>query len=88
MATTKIERDSFGTIEVAGDRLWGAQTKCSLVTEIEFEIGAARGNASRRREAALSGLNRASTRRRLAFTSSGASRSTSRAQRVCCWVPF
>ncbi len=30
MASTRIERDSFGPIEVAGDRLWGAQTQRSL----------------------------------------------------------
>lgn len=30
MATTRIERDSFGTIEVPADRLWGAQTQRSL----------------------------------------------------------
>jgi fumarate hydratase class II len=36
MATTKIERDSFGTIEVPADRLGGAQTRRWLVTEMEF----------------------------------------------------
>jgi fumarate hydratase class II len=30
MATTRIERDSFGEIEVPADRLWGAQTQRSL----------------------------------------------------------
>ena len=35
MATTRIERDSFGTIEVPADRLWGAQTQRSRVTEME-----------------------------------------------------
>ena len=30
MATTRIERDSFGTIEVPANRLWGAQTQRSL----------------------------------------------------------
>lgn len=30
MATTRKERDSFGTIEVPADRLWGAQTQRSL----------------------------------------------------------
>jgi fumarate hydratase, class II len=29
MAGTRIEKDSFGTIEVAADRLWGAQTERS-----------------------------------------------------------
>ena len=29
--TTRTERDSFGSIEVAADRLWGAQTQRSLV---------------------------------------------------------
>ncbi|MBS1142573.1 MAG: fumC, partial [Proteobacteria bacterium] len=27
---TRLEKDSFGTIEVASDRLWGAQTQRSL----------------------------------------------------------
>ena len=35
MATTRIERDSFGTIEVPADRLGGAQTQRSLVTEMD-----------------------------------------------------
>ncbi|HTO42791.1 MAG TPA: class II fumarate hydratase [Burkholderiales bacterium] len=30
MPTTRIERDSFGEIEVPGERLWGAQTQRSL----------------------------------------------------------
>src|SRR5690242_7585931 len=30
MAATRIERDSFGPIEVPADRLWGAQTQRSL----------------------------------------------------------
>src|SRR5436190_2947922 len=30
MASTRIEKDSFGPIEVPGDRLWGAQTQRSL----------------------------------------------------------
>jgi fumarate hydratase class II len=30
MAGTRIEKDSFGTIEVPADRLWGAQTERSL----------------------------------------------------------
>ncbi len=30
MTTTRTERDSFGTIEVAADRLWGAQTQRAL----------------------------------------------------------
>jgi len=30
MALTRTERDSFGTIEVPADRLWGAQTQRSL----------------------------------------------------------
>jgi fumarate hydratase class II len=38
MATTRIERDSFGTIEVPADRLGGAQTQRSLVTEMEFNL--------------------------------------------------
>src|SRR5256885_8491683 len=29
MSGTRIEKDSFGTIEVAADRLWGAQTERS-----------------------------------------------------------
>ena len=29
-ATTRTEHDSFGDIEVAADRLWGAQTQRSL----------------------------------------------------------
>jgi fumarate hydratase class II len=37
MATTRIKRDSFGTIEVPANRLWGAQTQRSLVTEMEFD---------------------------------------------------
>jgi fumarate hydratase class II len=35
----RIETDSFGTIEVAGDRYWGAQTQRSLTN---FDIGADR----------------------------------------------
>lgn len=30
MPTSRIERDSFGTIPVAGDRLWGAQTQRAI----------------------------------------------------------
>src|SRR5450756_816839 len=30
MALTRAERDSFGTIEVPAERLWGAQTQRSL----------------------------------------------------------
>ena len=30
MASTRIERDTFGEIEVPADRLWGAQTQRSL----------------------------------------------------------
>jgi len=30
MSTTRIERDTFGPIEVPADRLWGAQTQRSL----------------------------------------------------------
>ena len=30
MPTTRIERDSFGEIEVPAERLWGAQTQRSL----------------------------------------------------------
>src|SRR5262245_37006171 len=30
MAATRIEKDTFGPIEVPGDRLWGAQTQRSL----------------------------------------------------------
>ena len=30
MATTRIERDAFGEIEVPAERLWGAQTQRSL----------------------------------------------------------
>ena len=30
MSTTRIERDSFGSIEVPAERLWGAQTQRSL----------------------------------------------------------
>ena len=30
MASTRIERDTFGPIEVPSDRLWGAQTQRSL----------------------------------------------------------
>ena len=30
MAGTRIEKDTFGPIEVPGDRLWGAQTQRSL----------------------------------------------------------
>lgn len=30
MATTRIERDTFGSIEVPADRLWGAQTQRAL----------------------------------------------------------
>jgi fumarate hydratase class II len=33
---TRTETDSFGPIEVAGDRLWGAQTQRSLKN---FKIG-------------------------------------------------
>jgi hypothetical protein len=89
MATTRIERDSFRTSGSSAIPPWGVHTKRSFVTEIESDqIAAARGDGSRRREAALSGLNRSSTRRRLAFTPSGASRSVSRAQRVFCRVPF
>ena len=29
-ASTRIERDTFGPIEVPADRLWGAQTQRSL----------------------------------------------------------
>ena len=35
-ATTRIESDSMGTIEVASDRYWGAQTERSLHN---FDIG-------------------------------------------------
>ena len=31
MSTTRMERDSFGAIEVPADRLWGAQTQRSLL---------------------------------------------------------
>ena len=31
MAKVRIERDTFGNIEVAADRLWGAQTQRSLL---------------------------------------------------------
>ena len=31
MAKTRIERDTFGDIEVPADRLWGAQTQRSLI---------------------------------------------------------
>ncbi len=30
MANVRIERDTFGHIEVPADRLWGAQTQRSL----------------------------------------------------------
>jgi len=30
MATPRVEHDSFGPIEVSGDRLWGAQTQRSI----------------------------------------------------------
>ena len=30
MITTRVERDSFGIVEVSADRLWGAQTQRSL----------------------------------------------------------
>ena len=30
MAGTRIEKDTFGPIEVPADRLWGAQTQRSL----------------------------------------------------------
>ena len=33
---TRIEKDSFGPIEVQGDRYWGAQTQRSLEN---FKIG-------------------------------------------------
>ena len=36
MATTRTESDTFGPIEVAADRYWGAQTQRSLQN---FEIG-------------------------------------------------
>ena len=39
MSGTRIERDAFGPIEVAGDRLWGAQTERS---RRHFRIGADR----------------------------------------------
>ena len=35
-ATTRTERDTMGSIEVAADRYWGAQTQRSLE---HFEIG-------------------------------------------------
>ena len=38
MATTRIERDSFGTIEVPADRLGGAQTQRWLVTEMKINL--------------------------------------------------
>ena len=31
--STRIERDTFGPIEVPADRLWGAQTKRSLASD-------------------------------------------------------
>ena len=31
MSGSRLEKDSFGTIEVPADRLWGAQTERSLV---------------------------------------------------------
>jgi fumarate hydratase class II len=37
MARTRVERDSFGTIEVLANRLRGAQTPRSLVTERDFD---------------------------------------------------
>jgi len=36
MAGTGVERDAFGAIEVLADRLRGAQTPRSCVTEREF----------------------------------------------------
>jgi fumarate hydratase class II len=36
MARTRVERDSFGTIEVLAYRLRGAQTQISFVTEREW----------------------------------------------------
>ena len=30
MTTTRTERDSFGTIEIPAERLWGAQTQRSI----------------------------------------------------------
>ena len=39
MTTTRIEKDTMGSIEVPGDRYWGAQTQRSLE---HFRIGAER----------------------------------------------
>ena len=39
MPSTRLEHDSFGTIEVPADRLWGAQTQRSLV---HFQISSER----------------------------------------------
>src|SRR5262245_43454455 len=39
MTATRIERDTFGNIEVPGDRLWGAQTQRSL---LNFKISGER----------------------------------------------
>ena len=39
MAGVRVETDSLGPVEVAAERLWGAQTQRSLVN---FEIGVER----------------------------------------------
>ena len=36
MATTRVKREPFGTIEVPADRLWGGQTQREVLMEMEF----------------------------------------------------
>ena len=49
----RIERDTFGPIEVPADRLWGAQTQRSLQNfDISGERSRARSSARWRRSSA------------------------------------
>ena len=57
MSATRIERDTFGEIEVPADRLWGAQTQRSLehfrISSERFPDNFIRALAEVKRAAAL-----------------------------------
>ena len=63
MAATRTETDSFGPLEVAADRYWGAQTQRSI-QQLPDRLGAAAGRHACARSASSSRRRPSSTSRR------------------------